>query len=691
MAHDAQTYRRATNAAILGLATQAGLFVAFGLLGLYAESGAINALAWHTLAGLPVWVILIVFYYQQRLEREEALEAERMSRSDVRAAALFEEAGANLQLARQRLEWLSKWGLTIVSILTAVVMLIIGPVFLYDHYVRFSTDSIEPWVRGDLSHGLLIILLAAFGFVAFLVGRFVSGMTKTDAWVELRGGAGTMLGVVFLALLGIVAALVHLLGFEPAFAWLAIAVPGVTTLLGLEIVASLVLGVYQPRRPGAFRRPAFDSRLLGWMSSPESIGKIVSETLAYQFGFDFSRSYAYRQVMKMLTPMFAVGVLALFAMTCVVVVQPHQEAVVTRFGALVTDEEPLKAGLHFKLPWPISQIHRHDVYRVSELMVGSSADAKRFRDRAILWTNEHVEGGDETYLVTAPSRFPDQPQAEDVVAGELMGGDILVKYRIRPGGGLIEYVGSAADPKGLFKSVVAGEVNEFFSTHQVDDLLRAYRLSASGTLRASMQAKADELSLGIEVLSVSVISMHPPQKGEVADSFHDQINAVQESRSELNRAERDAMTTLAEVAGSREKAMDIDSAILELERLRLETAETGVDRSEAIAVQSALIEERVSEAGGQAAQLIAQARAFRWTFAVQELAKSEQFVAEIAAYERAPAYFKTRRYYEALKAGLKNRPKIVMTDPASEAEGDARVLQLDLTEARTGLESILGN
>ncbi|MEQ9454433.1 MAG: SPFH domain-containing protein [Phycisphaeraceae bacterium] len=689
MANDAQTYRRATNAAFVGLGTQALLFAAFGLLGLYAQSGAINALAWHTAAGLPIWVALIILYYQHRLEQEEALEAERLTRSDRRAAALFEEAGANLQLSRQRLEWLQKWGLTIASILTASLLLAIGPSLLYSHYLRIANDAIEPWVRGDVHHGLLIILLASFAFVGFLVGRFISGMTRTESWLALRGGAGTLMGTVFLALLSIVAVVLHMVGFEPAFEWLALAVPAVTTLIGLEVFANLVLALYQPRRPGQFVRPAFDSRLLGWMSSPESIGKIVSETLAYQFGFDLSKSYAYRQLMRLLTPMFLVAVVTLFGMTSLVVVEPQQQAVIKTFGQL--SDRVLSAGLHVKAPWPISTISRHDVYRVSELRMGSTEGAERRHDAAILWTNEHVEG-QETYLVTAPSRFPDQPESSDIAAGELVGGDVIIKYRINPEGGLLEYLTSAVSPEAVFSSVASRRMNQYFATRQIDDLLRSDRIEASRALLVDIQRDVDGLDLGIEVLAISITSMHPPQAGEVAQSFHDQIGALQESLSEVNRANRDAVTTLAEVAGSREQALAISDAIQRLERLRLQlAAENTADLQGEVSRQEALIEELVADAGGRAAQLIAQARAFRWQYAIEERAKSEQFPAEIAAFTHAPDYFKARRYFEALTQSLENRPKIILAKPDITSPVEDRVIELDLQESRTGLESILGS
>jgi len=55
---DQTTYRTATTAAIAGLVIQLLLAVATGLIGVWAASPAIQAVAWHMLGGLPIWVIL---------------------------------------------------------------------------------------------------------------------------------------------------------------------------------------------------------------------------------------------------------------------------------------------------------------------------------------------------------------------------------------------------------------------------------------------------------------------------------------------------------------------------------------------------------------------------------------------------------------------------------------------------------
>ena len=153
MQQDQQTYSRATTAALLGLGTQLLLGVVMAGLGLYTQSGALNAAAWHLFGGLPIWIALWMLYHQHRLERQEALETEQLTREDARAAALFDEAGHNLASARKRLQGFYKWGLNAVSIFVAIYLiaaglaLFLGHFNLHRHHRRPAGTS-RPAVRG---------------------------------------------------------------------------------------------------------------------------------------------------------------------------------------------------------------------------------------------------------------------------------------------------------------------------------------------------------------------------------------------------------------------------------------------------------------------------------------------------------------------------------------------------------------
>lgn len=683
MSHDQETYRRASNAALIGLATQVVLSILVSLTGLYAGAAGVNAIAWYFIGGLPIWVILWLIYNQHRLERVEALETEQLAAEDARTAALFEEAGQQLQIAQKRLDRLYKYGTSVVSLIVSVYLLSVGTVMLFGAVAAYRTArgveaagffaDVADMVRagggftGD-SAGAVAIVAFMIGFPAFLVARYVAGMTKVEEWRQLRGGASYLMGNAVVTLLLIVAAALEALDVAGLFPVLAVVVPAVMILLGAEMLLALIFGFYQPRRPGVRPRPAFDSRILGWLTHYESLGKIIGEAINYQFGFEVSDSWFYRLLAKAVTPLILVGLIVLFGLTSAVLVQPHQRAVITRLGSL-TDHSVVGPGLHWKLPWPLGKAYKYDASRVHEINVGSSAEQFN-RNVAVLWTTQHT-GENEQYMLTAPSQTAgaDEAEASKTVAGELAGGLGIVKYRIAEGG-LLNYTQSADEPVKLLTAMAERRFNRYFATHDIDELLTTARAEAGRVLREQIQADADAVELGVEIVYVGLDAVHPPREGDVAKKFHEQIDARIEKQTMIQEAQRKAVTELAEIAGSQDKALKIDAAIQEVVSLQqsLEAMRLSADYDRAKADQLADqilarqndIELLLDDAGGNAAKLIYEARAYRWEFALNERARAMRTTSLLDAYRQAPKYFMAREYLSTLAEGLADRRKFIL-------------------------------
>jgi len=98
------------------------------------------------------------------------------------------------------------------------------------------------------------------------------------------------------------------------------------------------------------------------------------------------------------------------------------------------------------------------------------------------------------------------------------------------------------------------------------------------------------------------------------------------------------------------------------------------------------IEQLIDQAGGQAAQLLAEARAYRWERPLQARGKAKRFSARVVAYKQAPRYYRMRQYLDVLSESLIQPRKIIMT---AQAEAPPTI-RLNLESARSGLESILG-
>ncbi len=710
MVQDQQSYRRAGNAALLGLCVQLLLSAVMAVTGLWAQSPALHAATWHFLGGLPLWAILWLIYKQHQIERAETLEVEQLSRSNAPTAALFETQADELRIARKRLDNLYQWGLNGVSLALAVYLLAVGITLLVLGYRTLGSPMFVTRALGDRADGnpgLLMAFMAGIAFVAFIVGRYAAGMTVQKEWQLLRSGAGYLMGLVLVALLILAGAGFALFGNESIMAWVGLVVPGLMTLLGLEIVLSFLSGAYRPRKPGEIPRPAFDSRLLGWLTKPEGLAKIVNETINYQFGFEISRSWFYMLMSRSITPLLASGLGILLLIGSIVIVEPQQQAVITTFGAM--RGEPVGPGLHLKWPWPIGGVQRYDVGRIQVARVGSYQKLKE--DTAILWTNVHVDGKEE-YLITAPTvreegRSDAGNTAPSAAAGStpavsLVAAEVLVHYQITD---LTKYVTSAQKPEQLMSALADRTLTEYFVTKDLDTLIGRGRLEAGQFMRQAIQKQADALHMGVQVVYVGVVGIHPPRGGESADggegvqvaaAFHEQVGAIQEKETTIWKAKQERIQTLAQVAGSEEMALQIRDAVLALEKLREQVeslkmrsaGEVGARLTElgaAVAAQEAQIEALLVAAPGQASQIIYEARAQRWETGIAERSKAQAFPALAAAYKQAPQYFKGRAYLDALAEGLAKPRKYIV----HENTGVPGVHRIDLKDATSTLEGFL--
>ncbi|MFA9478160.1 SPFH domain-containing protein [Phycisphaerales bacterium AB-hyl4] len=718
MSQDQQTYSRAANAALVGLLAQLTLAIGMALLGLYADAPALHAATWYLFGGLPIWITLLVLYHQHRLERVEALEAEQLAKADARTAALFEEAGQQLQLARKRLENLYRFGLPTISVLIATYLLAVGGTLLYLNIQAYQRG--ELWataMRSDASASGVALIALVIGFAAFLVARYVAGMTQVRDWQLLRGGAAYLMGNAVAAIAITAAGGLAVFGGLGGLVWLAMIVPGVMLLLGTEMLLGFTLGIYRPRRAGEVTRPAFDSRLLGWLTRPESLGKIVSETLNYQFGFEISSSWFYRLLAKAVTPLIVVGLVVLIGMTSLVFVAPQQEAVITTFGKFDRVVEP---GLRFKWPWPVSRAEKFDAYRVHQVVVGSKPYLSD-TSIAILWTNEHAPGEEEQFLLTAPTRVDDLELGTDSPVGELVGTEVVVNFRI---GDLERFARNTPNPQQLYlaqrqmerwadgnrrageqridpspivTSLAERRVTRYYSMRTIDELLTEDRAVAGRLLREQIQSDLDERDLGVELVYVGIVGVHPPQEGDVAARFHEQIGVLQQNQIALEEAERDAIATLAAAAGSHDRARQINAAISDFENLRrrvqrMEGRDNAdedalADARQQVIEKEAEIEQLMNEAGGRAAQLIHEAQAYRWQHALAEVARAGRYAAQYEGYQYAPRYFMMRQYLDTLAEGLVDRRKFIMTAE----QKSPSMIRIQLDDAQSGFDSLLGD
>ena len=137
-------------------------------------------------------------------------------------------------------------------------------------------------------------------------------------------------------------------------------------LQAAEITLNFILNLYRPRIPGEVQRPAFDSKGLSLLAAPDNIVRSLNEAVNYQFGFDVTSSWGYQLLLRSLASLVALGVIALVLLSTMVVVEPHQQAIRLRGGAMVRDEV-YRSGIMWKRPWPLETAQVYDVSRLRSL------------------------------------------------------------------------------------------------------------------------------------------------------------------------------------------------------------------------------------------------------------------------------------------------------------------------------------
>jgi regulator of protease activity HflC (stomatin/prohibitin superfamily) len=661
---------------LAGLAIQTGLAAAMAMAAAWTRSDALVAAAWHMVGGLPIWGILALVFGQLEVEGRESLAAERGAATDAGAAALFVEQDDELRRTRRRLDSLVRYGIPAVSLIVGTYLIAAG-LLLEWRFVRLVTAIDEGMAVAGHPVGILFAS-ASMAIVAFGTGRWVSGCGQVAAWRLLRGGASYLMSCFVVAGVVTGAALVAAVAKDTRFFGLvAAAVPIVMIVVGCEILGTCILDLYRPRTTGEIARPAFDSRLLGLLTTPQALGDVIGELIRYQFGVEVTGHWLYRLLGRAVTPLVVLAGAVLLALSCLMVVGPDEEGVVLRWGAIRGAVRP--AGVHFKLPWPIETVVTHPTRRVQHLAVSSGLATRRGDAEPILWAT----GDDRLGLIGAeyyPVALPATAGARGLA---VIDAEIVVQYRVRD---LHEFLTSAASPQAAVAAVAQQEAGRFFAGHELDALLSRGRTEAGGSLAASIQTRLDAMRLGLEVVDVSITSLQPPA-GKVARAFHRQIAARQDRETLVERAHRDAVATLSRVAGSVDLGRRIDEAILALDALRSTAASVpNPAAADPRAARQAEIDALLAEAGGEAAQRIHAARGDRWSVAVGEQVARERFVAELQAFNRAPAYYRAARFFAVLAEGLAQRRKFVVAGDKS----DLPVVRMDFADPASAIETLLG-
>ncbi|MBI4718756.1 MAG: hypothetical protein HY763_13190 [Planctomycetes bacterium] len=671
--------RRAQHVAAFGFVLQLACYAALLGVSLWAESDAVAAVSRFMIIGLPVWLILFLVFKQMRRVSAESLETAELKRARAAGGGtgIFEFDAEALLIEQSRLQWMVRWLLPLVTVILAVVLLgghFVGWGWTLENAFASVADG---GVHRTQQPTLMMWFVVFAGFLCFLYARYSLALARMPEWRLLRAGAICMAGnaVACLALAIALMAGTTLAWAEPLVAYL---VRVLLLVLGVEFTANFVLDFYRPRAPGVVPRPSFESRFLGLIGEPGGIARSLAEAINYQFGFEVSSTWFYQLLQRWLFPLMVATCVVVLLLTSVVIVDADEDVVVERFGRQVGGEQGVLApGLHMKLPFPVDVVHRAPVRRVRELVVGEATKEDDHDVRqAVVWTESHDFVPELMLLVASPALVPTVPEpgtgsgearpASESVAVSLLMVSVPIEFRIKD---IRRYLYGYDDPVKLLECIAYQHLCDYAASVDIDQLMGPGREAFNAGLRELIQRRLDELGTGIEVAFAGIRGAHPPAEKEVASTFQAVISAKTRMAAVINAAHGEAQKRLTAVAGTEARALQLDEAIRERDRLRAESPA----RAEELAAAQIRVDELllgspgkgITPLSGNAAAEIAAARSRAVQLIADAASKVRVFSTDLAAYTAAPALYQQRKILEVY-AGLEGvRKYLIIGDPRS--------------------------
>ena len=202
----------------------------------------------------------------------------------------------------------------------------------------------------------------------------------------------------------------------------------------------------------------------------------------------------------------AVLVLALFicGLTCFYTVDDKQQAVVTTFGRVtdITD-----AGVHFKLPFGIQQVHRVDVNVYQKIELGYSSTG-----------NSYAVNASESTMITGDYN--------------IVNVDFFVEYKISDPE---KYLFSSDNPELILRNLIQSQIRNVVGSTSVDDVLTDGKENIQRQVKELVTGILAEYDIGLTLVDVRIQDAEPPT-AEVIEAFKAVETAKQQAETVVNDA-----------------------------------------------------------------------------------------------------------------------------------------------------------
>ena len=198
-------------------------------------------------------------------------------------------------------------------------------------------------------------------------------------------------------------------------------------------------------------------------------------------------------------------VIAIGALTCFYTVDDKQQAVVTTFGAVT---EITDAGLHFKLPFGIQEVHKVDVNVYQKIELG--------------------------YVTNGNGATATKTSESTMITGDynIVNVDFFVEYKISDP---VAFLYSSNDPELILRNLIQSQVRNVVGSSTVDAVLTTGKENIQMQVKELVTQILAEYNIGLTLVDVKIQDSEPPT-AEVIEAFKAVETAKQQAETVVNDA-----------------------------------------------------------------------------------------------------------------------------------------------------------
>ena len=215
----------------------------------------------------------------------------------------------------------------------------------------------------------------------------------------------------------------------------------------------------------------------------------------------------------------------IWAFSGVYIVNADQQAVVTRFGAVI--DPRVFPGIHIALPWPVDSVTKLKVQQLQRLVIGG-------------------ETGD---AVTGRSN----PLQSQFLTGDqnIISMRVVVQYSV---GVPVDYLFRNENVAKSVGAAVETALAQRIATRNVDAVLTTEKQAVQEEVRAAAQTLIDQYQSGVQLSTVNIESVVPPP--EAAEAFRDVASARADSARIVNEAQGYANDLIPKARGQAQQMIE---------------------------------------------------------------------------------------------------------------------------------------